>query len=153
MFTPPPPPRQPPSSHKTSAPPSSPPPQNFRAVVLPAPTRPLKIHTLPLPTPGPNQLLICAGDAVIATGLLPQTSYPTILGHEYISDVFAIGPITEGQTAGPQFKIGDRIGGHCTTCPPCLRGQQQTCSSQQIAGVSHNGAHAEYTLLRTQAAV
>lgn len=143
-------------------------PSTFRAAVLPAPNAPLEIRTLPLPTPGPNQLLvrvlacgICAGDAVVATGLLPQTSYPTVLGHEFVGDVVAVGPSTS--PTGPQhegfgFQIGDRVGGawhggHCNLCASCLRGSQQTCSSQKITGVNHIGAYAEYTLLRTQAAV
>ncbi|KAK3947837.1 alcohol dehydrogenase GroES-like domain-containing protein [Pseudoneurospora amorphoporcata] len=147
-------------------------PQTFRAALLPAPNQPLQIHTLPLPTPGPNQLLVrvlacgvCAGDAVVATGLLPQTSYPTVLGHEFVGNVVAVGPGTASDvsmsSSGPQHKgiqVGDRVGGawhggHDGTCPSCLRGSQQTCPSQQITGVNHHGAYAEYTLLRTQAAV
>ncbi|KAK3355515.1 chaperonin 10-like protein [Neurospora tetraspora] len=136
-------------------------PQTFRAALLPSANTSLSIHSLPLPSPGPNQLLIrvlacgiCAGDAVVATGLLPPTQFPTVLGHEYVGDVVALGL----DTSNSNFQIGDRVGGawhggHCTTCPSCLRGSQQTCSNQQITGVNHHGAYAEYTLLRTQAAV
>ncbi|KAK3395358.1 chaperonin 10-like protein [Sordaria brevicollis] len=136
-------------------------PKTFRAAILSSPNSPLSITTLPLPVPGPHQLLIrvlacgiCATDAVIAAGLLPQTSFPTVLGHEFVGDVVALG----SSVSPEQFQIGDRVGGawhggHCSSCPSCLRGSQQTCDNQQITSVNHHGAYAEYTLLRTQAAV
>jgi propanol-preferring alcohol dehydrogenase len=114
---------------------------------------PLSIEEVPIPTPGPGQVLVtivasgvCHTDLHAADGDWPvKPTLPFIPGHEGAGYVSAIGP---GVTS---IKEGDRVGvpwlhSACGACDHCLTGWETLCPAQQNTGYSVNGAFAEYVL-------
>ena len=73
-------------------------PKTMRAMVLEQPGQPLKWLEVPVPTPGPEQVLIrvhacgvCRTDLHVVDGELPQPKLPLIPGHEIVGTVAATG--------------------------------------------------------------
>ena len=83
----------------------------MQAMLFDRPGQPLRLAELPVPEPGPEQILIkvatcgvCRTDLHIFDGELSQPKLPLILGHEIVGHVAALGP---GVTA---FAVDDRVG-------------------------------------------
>jgi alcohol dehydrogenase, propanol-preferring len=96
--------------------------------------RPLAIEEVPVPTPGPGQVLVrvvasgvCHTDLHAADGDWPvKPTLPFIPGHEGAGTIAAIGP---GVTT---LKEGDRVGAPwlhraCGLCEYCLTGWETLC--------------------------
>jgi threonine dehydrogenase-like Zn-dependent dehydrogenase len=71
----------------------------MQAMRCEAPGRPLERRTLPVPVPGPGELLIevracgvCRTDLHLVDGELANARYPVIPGHEIVGTVVAHGP-------------------------------------------------------------
>ncbi len=109
----------------------------------------------PVPTPGPNDILIkvrkgsiCGTDVHIykwdswAQQTIPV---PMIVGHEYVGTVAAIGSEVRG------FQIGDRVSGEghvtCGHCRNCRAGRRHLCRNTLGVGVNRPGSFAEYLVL------
>lgn len=109
----------------------------------------------PLPTPGPNDLLIkirkssiCGTDVHIynwdawAQRIIPV---PMIVGHEYVGTVVGLGSEVRG------FSVGDRVSGEghvtCGHCRNCRAGRRHLCRNTQGIGVNRQGSFAEYLVL------
>ena len=113
-------------------------PEKMPAMVLEAPGQPLKYLEVPVPHPGPEQVLIrvracgvCRTDLHIVDGELTEPKLPLILGHEIVGTVAALGAQVK------KFRVGDRIGvpwlGHtCGHCRYCLRGRENLCDCPEI---------------------
>ncbi|ODA66007.1 Alcohol dehydrogenase [Methyloligella halotolerans] len=113
---------------------------------------PLRLEELPMPTPGPGQLLIkvaacgvCRTDLHIIDGELTRPKLPLVLGHEIVGHVSGIGEGVAG------FREGDRVGvpwlGHTDgTCPYCRMGRENLCDNPGFTGYDINGGYAEYTV-------
>lgn len=127
--------------------------QMMRAAVVKAFRQPLVVEEVPVPTPGPGQILVrvmasgvCHTDLHAADGDWPvRPTPPFIPGHEGVGVVAALGA---GVTA---VKEGDRVGvpwlhSACGACPYCFTGWETLCGSQQNTGYSVNGGFAEYVL-------
>lgn len=133
----------------------------MRAAQLVAQGAPLELREVPVPEPGPGEVLvrleasgICHtdlhirdGDEEIAAEVLPLT-----LGHEGIGRVAALGA---GVTT---LKEGDRIGvpwthDTCECCRDCLTGHESVCTGQRVHGYSVPGAYADYVLVQARFAV
>jgi propanol-preferring alcohol dehydrogenase len=125
----------------------------MRAAVVHAFDRPLTIDELPVPQPGPGEILVkieasgvCHTDLHAARGDWPvKPTLPFIPGHEGVGLVAAVG-------AGvSDVKEGDAVGvpwlysacGHCTYC---VTGWETLCESQRNTGYSVNGGFAEYVV-------
>ncbi len=128
-------------------------PETMQAAVVRAFREPLAIEELPVPTPGPGQVLVrvvasgvCHTDLHAADGDWPvRPTLPFIPGHEGAGYVAAVGP---GVTA---VREGDRVGvpwlhSACGRCEHCLAGWETLCPSQQNTGYSVNGGYAEYVV-------
>jgi propanol-preferring alcohol dehydrogenase len=113
----------------------------------------LSIEEVPIPTPGPGEVLIkvlasgvCHTDLHAAEGDWPaKPSLPFIPGHEGAGIVAGVGPGVRG------FKEGDPVGvawlhDACGTCEHCITGWETLCEHQHNSGYSVNGSFAEYTL-------
>ncbi|HWL70320.1 MAG TPA: alcohol dehydrogenase AdhP [Geminicoccus sp.] len=115
--------------------------------------KPLVIEEVPVPEPGPGQILVrivatgvCHTDLHAVNGDWPvKPSPPFIPGHEGVGTVVALG-------AGvARVKEGDRVGipwlhtadGYCEYC---RTGWETLCPRQQNTGYSVNGTFAEYAL-------
>lgn len=122
------------------------------AMVLDAPGSALVRRALPIPEPGPGQILVkiaacgvCRTDLHVVDGELTEPKLPVVPGHEIIGRVAAIGPGTDG------FAPGDRVGipwlGHsCGTCAYCLSGRENLCDRPGFTGYTIDGGYAEYAL-------
>lgn len=105
--------------------------------------KPLVIEEVPVPQPGPGQVLIeyeatgvCHTDLHAAKGDWPvRPNPPFIPGHEGVGYVAKLGA---GVT---RLKEGDRVGvpwlhTACGCCTPCRTGWETLCGSQQNTGYS-----------------
>jgi propanol-preferring alcohol dehydrogenase len=111
----------------------------------------LSIDEVPIPTPGPGEVLVkivatgvCHTDLHAADGDWPvRPSPPFIPGHEGAGIVAAVGA---GVT---RLKEGDAVGiawlhDACGCCEPCMTGWETLCPEQRNSGYSVNGSFAEY---------
>lgn len=126
----------------------------MRAMILAgfksASERPLASRDVPMPEPGPGEILIkvaccgvCHTDLHIAEGDLPDIKLPRIPGHEVIGIVEARGAKSR------RFKLGDRVGAAwlhsaCGTCRFCRSGRENLCENARFNGYHHNGGYAEH---------
>jgi len=127
-------------------------PETMRAMVLQAPGQPLVCREIPLPIPGPDQLLIkvhacgvCRTDLHVVDGELSEAKLPIIPGHEIVGTV-----AQPGAGAGP-FRVGDRVGvpwvGYtCGECRFCRAGRENLCDHPKFTGYTLDGGYAEYTV-------
>lgn len=127
-------------------------PDTMRAMVLQEQRRPLVEMRVPVPRPGPGQVLIrvlacgvCRTDLHILDGDLPNPKLPLVLGHEIVGRIDEIGEDVTG------FQVGERIGvpwlGHtCGRCRYCLRGQENLCLYPEFTGYTRDGGYAEYAV-------
>jgi len=126
--------------------------KTMRAMLLDAPGRPLRLGELPIPAPGPSQILlrihacgVCRTDLHVADGELAEAKLPLVLGHEIVGTVEALGEQVEG------FAIGQRVGvpwlGHtCGICRYCLSGRENLCEQARFTGYHLDGGYAQYAV-------
>ncbi|OOG55132.1 alcohol dehydrogenase AdhP [Rhodanobacter sp. B05] len=128
-------------------------PESMKAAVVRAFGAPLTIEDVPVPAPGPGEVLVqihacgvCHTDLHAAEGDWPvKPSVPFIPGHEGAGTVVALGA---GVT---RLKEGDRVGiawlhDACGCCEHCVGGWETLCESQHNSGYGVNGAFAEYAI-------
>jgi propanol-preferring alcohol dehydrogenase len=133
------------------------------AAPAPAAEAPLRLVELPVPEPGPSQVLlrvlacgVCRTDLHILEGELPPHRSPVIPGHQIVGEVVALGPGAElvapgGEPGAPPLALGDRVGVpwlHQTdeTCRFCRRGQENLCEHALFTGWDVDGGFAEFTV-------
>jgi alcohol dehydrogenase, propanol-preferring len=115
--------------------------------------RPLTIEEVPIPTPGPGEVLIkvvatgvCHTDLHAANGEWPgRPPLPFIPGHEGAGIIAACGVGVAG------LKEGDAIGvawlhDACGQCEYCMTGWDSLCRAQHNTGYHVNGSFAEYVI-------
>ena len=127
-------------------------PKTMHAMVLEAPGTPLKSLEVPVPAPGPEQVLIrvhacgvCRTDLHIVDGELTEPKLPLIIGHEIVGTVAAVGAQVK------KFRIGDRIGvpwlGYtCGQCRYCRKDRENLCEAPKFTGYTLDGGYAQYTV-------
>ena len=127
-------------------------PAEMRAMLLVAPGSPLELRRVPVPRPGPGQVLlkvaacgVCHTDLHIYDGELAEPKLPLILGHQIASRVAALG---EGVT---RFKLGERVGvpwlGYTDgDCLYCRRDQENLCEQARFTGYHIDGGFAEFAV-------
>ncbi|GLY38154.1 zinc-dependent alcohol dehydrogenase [Amycolatopsis sp. NBRC 101858] len=132
----------------------------MKAAVVTDFSSPLELREVPVPEPGPRQLLvrletcgICHTDIHAAHGDWPvKPALPLIPGHEGVGIVERVG---EGV---PENRIGQRValpwlGSACGECGFCVSGWETLCESQQNTGYSIDGGYAEYAVADARYAV
>lgn len=124
----------------------------MRAMILDAAHSLLRLAEMPVPSPGPEQVLIrvhacgvCRTDLHVADGELPHPKLPLILGHEIVGTVEKVGERVE------KFVPGDRVGvpwlgRTCGVCRYCSAGRENLCGQASFTGYQINGGYAEYTV-------
>src|SRR5688572_25190586 len=127
--------------------------RTMKAAVVRAFGQPLVIEEVPVPRPGPGDVLVkieacgvCHTDLHAAEGDWPvKPSPPFIPGHEGVGHVVAVGARVR------HVKEGDRVGvpwlyTACGHCKHCMGGVETLCREQLNSGYSVNGGFAEYVL-------
>ncbi len=115
--------------------------------------KPLIIEDVPVPVPGPGEILVkviacgvCHTDLHAADGDWPvKPSPPFIPGHEVAGIVAALGAGVTG------IKEGDAVGvawlhDACMHCEYCETGWETLCEQQHDTGYSCDGGFAEYVI-------
>ena len=124
----------------------------MKAVRLVTPGRPLELHDVSVPEPGPGEVLvrvhaagICHSDAHYRAGVSPAGPLPLALGHEVAGVAERVGARVGS------FRPGDRVCVHylatCGTCAWCSGGHEQFCAGGQMLGKHRPGGFAEYTVM------
>ena len=128
----------------------------MRAAVMNGFGQPLRLVDLPVPQPGPGEILIkllasgvCHSDVHVWMGesVANPPPDPFILGHEGVGVVVALG---DGVT---DWKIGDRAGAAwlhdtCGVCDLCRSGNESFCANQRAHGYHVPGTFAEYVVAK-----
>jgi len=127
--------------------------KTMKAAVVRAFGEPLTIDEVPVPMPGPGEVLVkvvasgvCHTDLHAADGDWPvKPTLPFVPGHEGAGIVAAVGP---GVT---HLKEGDPVGvawlhDACGTCEYCITGWETLCEAQHNSGYTVDGAFAEYVV-------
>lgn len=109
-----------------------------------------EIVDVPVPTPGPGEVLvrvgaagICASDVAAFKGTHTFRRPPVITGHELAGEVVGLGPGVAGCRAGDRVALEPHVG--CGHCVFCRRGDYHECPEKRFVGVGEwIGAFAEY---------
>jgi propanol-preferring alcohol dehydrogenase len=128
-------------------------PKTMKAAVVRSLGSPLTIEEVPIPSPGPGEVLVrivatgvCHTDLHAADGDWPvKPSPPFIPGHE------GAGIVTELGSGVTNLKVGDPVGiawlhDACGACEHCMTGWETLCESQHNSGYGVNGTFAEYAI-------
>ena len=128
----------------------------MKAALLRAPqpieTNPLAITDVPVPQPGPRDVLVqvhacgvCRTDLHVTEGELPPRKSPVIPGHQ------VVGVVDRTGAEVTRFLRGDRVGIawlHSTdgACAFCRSGRENLCDNATFTGWMVDGGYAEYAL-------
>ncbi len=118
--------------------------------------KPLEIREVPVPEPGPGELLIkletcgvCHSDLDVRKGSTapPESTFPLILGHE------GVGIVVKRGSGCSQIGEGARVGlpwmhDTCGHCRECLTGQESFCADHRGHSFHVNGGFAEYAIVK-----
>ncbi len=130
-------------------------PATMRALVKARPEPGLWMQEVPVPEPGPNDVLIrilkssiCGTDVHIwnwdhwSQATIPLGMH---VGHEYVGRIAALGSAVTG------YVVGERVTGEghlvCGHCRRCRAGQRHLCAHAIGVGVNRPGSFAEYLCL------
>jgi propanol-preferring alcohol dehydrogenase len=130
----------------------------MRAAVLhhsaPIASRPLVFEDLPIPEPGPGEVLlrveacgVCRTDLHITAGELKPLRDAVIPGHQIVARVTKLGPNVDSVRIGQRVGVS-WLGGVDGTCPLCLMNRENLCDHPTYTGYSVNGGYAEYATAR-----
>ncbi len=121
-------------------------------MVLDRPGEKLKLKRVPVPEPGPEQVLIrvhvcgvCRTDLHILDGELAGPKLPLIPGHEIV------GTVVESGLNADRFATGQRVGvpwlGYTDgRCSYCKKGRENLCDNARFTGYTLDGGYAEYAV-------
>ena len=126
----------------------------MKAAVVTGFQNPLEIQDVPIPDPGPGQVLVriessglCHTDIHASRGDWPvKPTPPFIPGHEGVGVVDRLGSGVAGHAVGDRVAIA-WLGSACGRCRYCIGGWETLCELQQNSGYSINGAFAEYAVV------
>lgn len=127
----------------------------MKAVVKTRPERGAEFQEVPIPHPGPGEVLvkvlatsICGSDLhIYEWNDWAQTHIriPQIMGHEMAGEVVEVG---KGVS---RVKVGDYVSAEthivCGRCYACRTGHAEACQNLKILGIDTDGAFAEYVVI------
>ncbi len=128
-------------------------PSRMRAMVLHGHGKPLALADVPVPTIGPNDVLVrvrACGIGLTVVNMIATpgrvTEYPRIPGHEIAGEIAATGPEVRS------VRIGERVTNHfyltCGQCRQCRSGRETLCLAPRgNVGAACDGGYAEYVKL------
>ncbi len=124
----------------------------MRAMVVEHPGRPLAARDLPVPEPGPDDVLVrvlacgvCRTDLHVADGDLAHPGRPVVPGHEIVGEVVRCGARVTRFTAGDLAGVA-WLGWACGACRFCATGRENLCERARFTGWQRDGGYAEYAV-------
>lgn len=129
--------------------------RTMRALVKPAAAPGIELREVPVPSPGPGEVLvrlektaICGTDLHIY--LWDEWSQrtirpPLVIGHEFVGRIAEIGVGVSGYSEGQRVSAEGHV--VCGVCRNCRAGKQHLCPHTQGIGVNRDGAFAEYVVV------
>jgi propanol-preferring alcohol dehydrogenase len=112
-------------------------------MVLDSPKTVLRLAELPMPEPGPGQVLlkvracgVCRTDLHVVDGEVEATRSPLVLGHQIVAE-----RMDTGERVGIPW-----LGWTDGTCRYCTGGQENLCVAARFTGKDLDGGYAEYTV-------
>ena len=122
----------------------------MRAMRLHTAGQPLREDEVPMPRPGPGQVLVkvgacgvCRTDLHVVDGDLTEPRLPLVPGHEVVGRIESVG-------AGvPAAREGERVGvpwlgWTCGHCRFCASGRENLCEQAKFTGYTLDGGYADY---------
>lgn len=116
---------------------------------------PVDYKKIPVPKPGPDEVLInikfsgvCHTDLHAMMGDWPlETKMPLVGGHEGAGIVVSRGELVE------DVKIGEKVGvkwinGTCLSCPYCQRADEPLCAKASLSGYTVDGSFQQYAVAK-----
>ncbi|MDQ3956480.1 MAG: zinc-binding dehydrogenase [Actinomycetota bacterium] len=127
-------------------------PESMLAARFLEPNAPVRIERIPVPGPGPLDVLvkveacgICLSDVHLIDGSIPAVKQPVIPGHESAGVIAQVGGLVTGWTQGERVSL---MGGRrCGRCGRCTAGRPESCEGPEIMGFHYDGAWAEYVVV------
>jgi hypothetical protein len=133
-------------------------PEKMKALVKRSPEPGIWLESVPVPSPGTNEVLVKVEKTAICGTDLHIYKWdewsqrtiqpPLVIGHEFVGHIVEMGP---GVT---NYRIGDRVSaeGHitCGECRNCRAGVRHLCTHTRGIGVNRDGAFAEYIVVPAQ---
>ncbi|MCV7438629.1 zinc-binding dehydrogenase [Mycobacterium seoulense] len=123
----------------------------MRAERFYADTKRIALEDVPIPEPGPGEVLvkvafcgICHSDLSLINGTFPAQQPVVTQGHEASGTIAKLGPEVTGWAEGDRVVVA--AGRPCQRCPNCRRGDVVNCLRIQLMAFAYDGAWAEYTL-------
>ncbi len=127
----------------------------MRALVKARPEPGLWMETVPVPEPGPNDVLIrVAKSAICGTDVhiwnwdewaAKTVPVGLVTGHEFVGEVADVGPGVTG------YRRGQRVSGEghivCGHCRNCRAGRGHLCRNTKGVGVNRPGSFAEFVCI------
>jgi 2-desacetyl-2-hydroxyethyl bacteriochlorophyllide A dehydrogenase len=111
----------------------------------------VRCEEMPVPEPGPGEVLIqvgaaglCGTDVSIAYGAAAEmVSLPVLtLGHESAGTITAVASGTQQWQPGDRVVVSPIV--NCGHCKYCDRGASETCNDATVFGLGRDGALADY---------
>jgi len=119
-------------------------------MVLEAQRRPLALREVPVPDPGPGQVLIevaacgvCRTDLHVVDGELEHPKLPLVPGHQVAGRVAGLGPGVQGLREGDRVGV-PWLGWTCGECEFCRHGEENLCPRARFTGYHLDGGFAEF---------
>ncbi|HEX9307702.1 MAG TPA: alcohol dehydrogenase catalytic domain-containing protein [Anaeromyxobacter sp.] len=122
----------------------------MRAIRYHGPLKPLRLEDVPVPEPGPGEVLVrvlaaglCHTDLHFTSGLLDLGVAPLTLGHEIVGRIERAGPGVPAERIGERVVVYYYTG--CGRCPHCLAGDENLCDALRAEhGFVTDGGFAEW---------
>lgn len=114
-------------------------------------TREIRLEEIPIPEPGPGEVLvkvaycgICQSDLSLIDGHIPSPLPVVTQGHEASGTISQVGPGVIGWAEGD--RVIPSAGRPCGKCRACRRGAFTDCYDLQLMAFAYDGAWAQYTV-------
>jgi D-arabinose 1-dehydrogenase-like Zn-dependent alcohol dehydrogenase len=125
--------------------------ETMRAERFYADSKIIAVEAVPIPEPGPGEVLvrvafcgICHSDLSLINGTFPAQVPVVTQGHEAAGTIAKLGPDVTGWAEGDRVVVA--AGRPCLECVNCRRGDISNCLRIQLMAFAYDGAWAEFTV-------
>src|SRR6056297_2163419 len=128
---------------------------SMRAIVKPSAAPGLEMREVPIPAPGPNEVLIkLEKTAICGTDLhiyqwdewaQRTIKPPLVIGHEFVGRIVEICQGVHGYEQGQRVSAEGHV--VCGVCRNCRAGKPHLCPHTEGIGVNRDGGFAEYVVV------